>query len=224
MDKVRTVSDTKRAFYSYHNRPINSIYRRVVEELMVEMHLLSVNIDFSPDPLYRLGVVTSFDRFMEGYLPEEDRESIFNALCRATGSDPQEYRREANFLLTIAKERSADELIAWLASPTSLAEAEGIGQALQAIANSPNYKYSRLLAIGLYTLLETAEPALIKDEKSRNEALNKLSELFHFSEEKMQKDLEIYRGNLEKMAQMLTALQDFLEADRKKREDRKSVV
>lgn len=185
---------------------------------MVEMHLLSVNVDFSPDPLYRLGVVTSFDRFMEGYQPEEDRESIFNALCRAMTSDPQEYRREANFLLNIAKERSADELIAWLASSTSLEEAEAIGQALQAIANNPNYKYSRLLAIGLYTLLETAEPALIKDEKGRNEALKRLSELFHFSEEKMQKDIEIYRGNLEKMAQMLTALQDFLEADRKKRE------
>jgi len=41
VNNVRTVSDTKRAFYTLHTRPINTIYRRVVEELIVEMHLLS---------------------------------------------------------------------------------------------------------------------------------------------------------------------------------------
>ncbi len=69
---VRTVSDTKRAFYTLHTRPINSIYRRVVEEMMVEMHLLSVNADFRYDPIYALGVVTTFDRFMLGYRPDTD--------------------------------------------------------------------------------------------------------------------------------------------------------
>jgi photosystem II biogenesis protein Psp29 len=218
VDKVRTVSDTKRAFYSYHTRPVNSIYRRVVEELMVEMHLLSVNVDFRPDSLYRLGVVTSFERFMEGYEPKGDKESIFNALCQAIGANPQEYREEASALLAIAKDKSGEEIIAWLTSPTPLPGVEAMVPALQAIANTPDYKYSRLLAIGLYTLLETAEPALVKDEKSRNEALKKLSEGFHFSEDKIQKDLEIYRGNLDKMAQMLTVLQDALEASRKQRE------
>ncbi|MFM6586777.1 MAG: photosystem II biogenesis protein Psp29, partial [Microcystis panniformis] len=33
MDKIRTVSDSKRDFYTRHTRPINSVYRRVVEEL-----------------------------------------------------------------------------------------------------------------------------------------------------------------------------------------------
>ena len=73
MNNVRTVSDAKRAFYTLHTRPINSIYRRVVEELMVEMHLLFVNTDFSYDAIYALGVVTAFDRFMQGYRPEHDR-------------------------------------------------------------------------------------------------------------------------------------------------------
>ncbi|MFM6220517.1 MAG: photosystem II biogenesis protein Psp29, partial [Dolichospermum sp.] len=57
MNNVRTVSDTKKTFYTLHTRPINTIYRRVVEELMVEMHLLSVNVDFSYDAIYALGVV-----------------------------------------------------------------------------------------------------------------------------------------------------------------------
>ncbi|MEO1521535.1 MAG: photosystem II biogenesis protein Psp29, partial [Cyanobacteria bacterium J06633_2] len=35
MSNVRTVSDTKRQFYKLHSRPISSIYRRIVEELIV---------------------------------------------------------------------------------------------------------------------------------------------------------------------------------------------
>lgn len=214
MDKVRTVSDTKRDFYSHHNRPINSIYRRVVEELMVEMHLLSVNAEFRPDPFYHLGVVTAFDRFMQGYRPEADKESIFAALCQAVGANPQDYRHDAQRAIALAQQQSSAEgLISWFQSPPP---GEDLSEAVAAIANNPHFKYSRLFAIGLYTLLETADPAIVKDEK-RNQALEQLSEALHLPTEKMKKDLELHRSNLEKMDQLLLVLKDALEADRKKR-------
>lgn len=220
MDKVRTVSDTKRDFYAHHTHPINSVYRRVVEELMVEMHLLSVNVDFRPDPIYYLGVVTSFDRFMQGYKPEKDKESIFNALCHSVGGNAQEYRQRAENLLALAKSKSADELIKWFAAPTPLEGGEGLHDTVVAIANNPKFKYSRLFAIGLYTLLETADPEFLKDEQNRNRAFKELSEALHLPDGKIQKDLEIYRTNLEKMTQVLSAIDDILQADRKKREQR----
>ena len=65
---------------------------------MVEMHLLSVNVDFVYNSLYALGVVTSFDRFMMGYEPEGDKESIFSAICKAVGGDAQQYRQDADAL------------------------------------------------------------------------------------------------------------------------------
>ena len=100
MSNIRTVSDTKRAFYTTHTRPISSIYRRVVEELMVEMHLLSVNAEFQYDSIYALGVVTTFDKFMQGYRPHEDLSSIFAALCQAmNGVDANQYRHDAETLL-----------------------------------------------------------------------------------------------------------------------------
>ena len=95
MDKIRTVSDTRRAFYHYHTRPINSIYRQVVQELMVEMHLLSVHVNFKQDPIYCVGVSESFDQFMTGYKPEEDKSSIFNALCKAVEANPDDYRYQS---------------------------------------------------------------------------------------------------------------------------------
>ena len=220
MDKVRTVSDTKRDFYAHHTRPINSVYRRVVEELLVEMHLLSVNVDFRVDPIYCLGVVTSFDRFMQGYKPEKDKESIFAALCHCVGGDAQKYRQEAESVLAVAKSMSGAELTSWIGSPTPVDSAENVATAIDAIANNPKFKYSRLFAIGLYTLLEEADPELVEEQEKRNELLQQLSESLHLPAEKIQKDLDLYRSNLEKITQVLNVFEEALEADRKKREQR----
>ncbi|HEY9909843.1 MAG TPA: photosystem II biogenesis protein Psp29, partial [Thermosynechococcaceae cyanobacterium] len=152
MNNVRTVSDTKRAFYSTHTRPINSIYRRVVEELMVEIHLLAVNVDFRYDPIFGLGVFTSFHRFMQGYRPERDVPSIFDSLCTALQDDPQRYRRDADRLEALAKRFSTDELLSGLSQSDPLPEAEDLQEAIRSIASNPKFKYSRLFAVGLFTL------------------------------------------------------------------------
>lgn len=220
MNNVRTVSDTKRTFYNRHTRPINTIYRRVVEELMVEMHLLSVNADFSYNPIYALGVVTTFDRFMQGYLPEQDKESIFNALCQAIEEDPQRYRQDAQRLQALAQSLPSKDLIGWLSQTTHLDRDADLAEQLVAIANNPNFKYSRLFAIGLFSLLELSDPELVKDEKQRTQALKTVASGLHLSEDKLTKDLDLYRSNLDKMAQALVVMADMLAADRKKREQR----
>jgi photosystem II biogenesis protein Psp29 len=221
VDKVRTVSDTKREFYNYHTRPINSIYRRVVEELMVEMHLLSVNKDFKSNPIYSLGVVSSFDRFMQGYQPDKDKESIYVALCKSVGSNPQQYRQEADNIKDIARGLSVEELTSWLGSPTQNERATAnVVELIAAIAKDSHFKYSRLFAIGIYSLLETIDPELLKEQEKRGEAIAKIAESLHLPSEKMQKDLDTHRSNLEKMDQILSALQDIVNADRKQREKR----
>jgi photosystem II biogenesis protein Psp29 len=221
VNNVRTVSDTKRTFYAAHTRPINTIYRRVVEELMVEMHLLSVNVDFSYNPIYALGVVTTFDRFMQGYQPERDKESIFSALCQAVEQEARRYRQDAERLQALAKSLPVNDLIAWLSQTSQLDRDADLQTQLQAIANNPNFKYSRLFAIGLFSLLEQSDPELVKDEKQRNEALKTIAKGLHLSDEKLSKDLDLYRSNLDKIAQALVVMADMLSADRKKREQRK---
>ncbi|MBD2088437.1 photosystem II biogenesis protein Psp29 [Microcoleus sp. FACHB-1515] len=217
MNHVRTVSDTKRAFYAAHTRPINSIYRRVVEELMVEMHLLSVNVDFRYDALYALGVVTTFDRFMQGYQPDRDKESIFNALCQAVQGDPHRYRQDAERLQSAAAQISLSDLLAQLPQPS---DGNSLVSELRSIAAQDKFKYSRLFAVGVYALLEQMDADLVKDEKRRNDALGELSQVLHLPADKVQKDLELYRSNLEKITQAQIVMQDILKADRKKKEER----
>ncbi|MBE9048117.1 photosystem II biogenesis protein Psp29 [Pleurocapsales cyanobacterium LEGE 10410] len=220
MHIMKTVSDSKRAFYSAYPRPINSIYRRVIEELLVEMHLLSVNADFKPDPIYYLGIVTSFERLMQGYQPEQDKEQIFDALCTSTDSDPETYKAQAGTLMSLAKDKSMDELLAWLDKPTAEEDAGHIIEPIKSIASNENFKYSRPFAIGIYTLLEECDGELVKVQDKRNEILDTIAKNLNLSSEKMKKDLELYRGNLEKIDQLLKVIEDVLEASRKQREKR----
>ncbi|HCQ21213.1 MAG: photosystem II biogenesis protein Psp29 [Aphanizomenon flos-aquae Clear-A1] len=218
MNNVRTVSDTKRTFYTLHTRPINTIYRRVVEELMVEMHLLSVNVDFSYDAIYALGVVTTFDRFMEGYQPEQDKESIFRAICQAVEQDPHRYRQDASRLQTLAVSLPVKDLILSLSQVTSLDQDGDLQQQLQAVVANSHFKYSRLFGVGLFALLVLSDPELIKDDQQKGEALKAIAKGLHISEDKLIKDLELYSSNLEKMAQALIVMADIVTADRKKRD------
>jgi photosystem II biogenesis protein Psp29 len=220
VNNVRTVSDTKKTFYSIHTRPINTIYRRVVEELMVEMHLLSVNADFTYSSIYALGVVTAFERFMQGYDPEKDKEQIFHALCQSVETDTQNIKQEAQNLRTLAEGIPIGDLVGCLSRGKRLDSAGELQNQLDAIASNPKFKYSRLFAIGLFSLLEASNQEIVKDEKQRNEAVVSIAKGLNISEDKLSKDLDLYRSNLDKMAQAMVVMADMLAADRRKREQR----
>ncbi len=220
MNNQSTVSDTKRNFYSQHTRPINSIYRRVVEELMVEMHLLSTNVDFAYNPIYALGVVSSFDRFMTSYRPESDKQSIFVALCQSMGGNAQQYRTDATGASEFATSMQGQDIVSWLAHPTANGAGSQIASIIESIASNPKFKYSRLFGIGLFTILEQAAPDLLKDEKKREAAILQIGEAMHLPTDKVQKDLDTYRSNLDKLVQMEAVMADLAEAERKKREKR----
>ena len=217
---MKTVSDSKRAFYAAYPRPINSVYRRVIEELLVEMHLLSVNSDFKPDPIYYLGIVTSFERLMEGYKPEADKEKIFNALCTSTDGDPANYKQQAGTLLSLARDKSTEDLVNWLSNPTTEGDLGYIVEPIKAIAANDNFKYSRLFGTGVYTLLEESDSEVVQNQEKRDAIVDTLASNLGLPQDKMKKDLELYRGNLEKMQQLLKVLDDIVEASRKQRAKR----
>lgn len=218
MDKIRTVSDTRRAFYQYHTRPINSIYRQVVQELMVEMHLLSVNTDFQPDAIYAVGVCQSFEQFMTGYKPEEDKTSIFNALCKAIEANPDDYRHQSENLLNFVEGKSAEDLVNWLLNPVAdNGLDENIVNSLKSILERERFKYSRLFGIGFYTLINKVAPDLAKDEEKLAELIAPYSEKLNLPVDKLKKDVDLYRSNLDKINQMLVVIAETIEASKKKR-------
>lgn len=187
---------------------------------MVEMHLLSVNVNFQYDPIYALGVVTAFDRFMEGYLPESDKESIFNALIQALQDDPQRYRAEAQRLQEFAQTLSVKDIVSWVNESANSEGANDLQGYFHRIATNSQYKYNRLFAIGLFTLIEQADPQAIEDKEATEKTLAQLASGLNIPQEKLQKDLELYRSNLEKLMQARTVMDEITQAERKRREQR----
>jgi photosystem II biogenesis protein Psp29 len=220
VSNLSTVSDAKRKFNAQHSRPINSIFRRVVEELLVEMHLLSVNEGFVYDPIYALGVVCSYDKFMVDYRPEVDKASIFIALCQCINSSADQYRQDATAIKTAVTQLQGTDVLAKVAEMAKGEGSDYLAQALQSIANNPKFKYSRLFGIGLFNLLDEVAADKFADEASRTDTVGKLAAALNLPADKLGKDLDSYRSNLAKLVQMQAAMADVLEADRKKREKR----
>ncbi len=188
---------------------------------MVEMHLLSVNVDFHYDPIYALGVATAFHRFMQGYQPEQDQSSIFGSLCTALNDSPSRYTDDAEKLKGICDRLTPQEIISVLTlTETGQGDLQVLRQIADQIVARPKFKYSRLFGIGLYTLLELADADFAKDDAKRTAALKQVAEALRFSDDKLQKDLELYRSNLEKLSQARLAIEEAVQAERKKREQR----
>ena len=186
---------------------------------MVEMHLLSVSDSFVYDPIYALGIVTTYDTFMEGYRPEEDISNLFTALCLAVESTPEQYRNDAQLAMSAAEGVSLDDLKSTLGQ-IDAAGAEGLSGMLKGVAERDRFKYSRAFGIGFYTLVQNIAPDLAADKEQVMGFMKEAAESLSISFDKLQKDIELYRSNLEKMGQAKALMAAVLEAERKKREER----
>jgi len=187
---------------------------------MVEIHLLSVNSSFAYDPIYALGIVTGYDRFMDGYNPDEDRVSIFQAIFASLQADPAQYRGDAEAVLKAVEGQDLETVVGWLSGDAAAAPSP-LKETIEGISQRSVFKYSRLFAIGIYTLLEQADGEFAKrKEADRNEILTRISTGLHLPEEKLQKDIDNYVRNLDNMAQAKAVMVEAIAAERKKREKR----
>ncbi len=228
MNTVRTVADAKHDFYQDFSKPVNSIYRRVIDELLVEVHLLRVSQTFAYDPIFALGLATAFDRFMAGYEPESDLVDIFKALCVALQFDFEQVRLESADLIGLATSFPAavKDLLALPESSESnesLEKLTSLATPIKTVTNNPKFKYSRLFAVGVFTLLEITSPELIADSEQRQALITQVSAALNLSSERVLKDLDLYRSNLEKIQQNRQMMADMVEAERKKREKQTKV-
>ena len=223
MNTVRTVSDTKKDFYLAFPKPVNQVYRRVIDELLVEIHLLKVNQTFVYDSIFALGVVTAFDRFTFGYKPETDRFAVFHALCSALQFESDRIRQDAVTLSDLAT-RSPDQVKTLLTNLDSGINLEPLSGQLQTIATKENFKYSRLLGVGLYALLEISDPETIADPAKREAAVKLVGETLKFGSDRLLKDIDLYRSNLDKIEQARQMIADMVEAERKKRAQKESAT
>ena len=216
MGEHLTIADSKRAFHQAFPFVIPSLYRRTADELLVELHLLSHQKHFQIDPLFAVGLQQVFNAFTQGYKPQGHLETLFNALCSCNGFDAGQLRQMAEESETAVQGHSLEDVQGWLSGKGAGAPA-AMAQVLER-ANHENFHYSRLMAVGLLTLLAKAQGQEGADPSELAKLAHELSEPLGLAQERVQKDLGIYTSNLERMAQAVELMEETLAAERRKRE------
>ncbi|XP_043724774.1 protein THYLAKOID FORMATION1, chloroplastic-like [Telopea speciosissima] len=206
-----TVSETKMNFLKAYKRPIPSVYNTVLQELIVQQHLMRYKRTYRYDPVFALGFVTVYDQLMEGYPSDEDRESIFRAYIQALKEDPEQYRNDAKKLEDWARAQNASSLVEF---PSREGEVEVILKDISERAGgNGSFSYSRFFAVGLFRLLELAnatEPTI----------LEKLCTALNINKRSVDRDLDVYRNLLSKLVQAKELLKEYMDREKKKREER----
>ena len=211
-----TVADSKRAFHSAFPYVIAPLHRRLVDELLVELHLLSHQKGFAADGLFATGLTQVFDSFSEGYRPAEQRQPLFLALCSATGFDGAQLRSMADEARAAVGHHSVDSVKGWLSSGGDGAPAL-IANLLQGVKR-PDFHYSRLVAVGLLSLLQSAQGADAIDPQALRSAAHEIGEAMGLIKDRVDKDLSLYASNIEKMSQAVELMEETLAAERRRRE------
>jgi photosystem II biogenesis protein Psp29 len=208
---VPTVADTKNAFIKSYRKPIPSIYSNVIQELLVQQHLMRYNATYVYDPVFALGFVTVYDQLMDGYPSEADRDAIFKAYVSALNEDPELYRKDAKKLEEWASSQSGGA-IAEFAGKDGEVEA-ALKDIAERAAGKGTFHYSRFFAIGLFRLLECAnasDPAILES----------LSKALNVSKRSVDRDLDVYRNLLSKLAQGKELIKEYVEREKKKAAER----
>ncbi|RWR93592.1 protein THYLAKOID FORMATION1, chloroplastic [Cinnamomum micranthum f. kanehirae] len=213
LEDVPTVSETKLNFLKSYKRPVPSIYNSVLQELIVQQHLMRYKKTYQYDAVFALGFVTVYDQLMEGYPSNDDREAIFKAYIQALQEDPAQYRIDAQKLEEWARSQNASTLIDF---SSRQGEVEDILKDISERAGGKgNFSYSRFIAIGLFRLLELAnatEPTV----------LEKLCAALNINKRSVDRDLDVYRNLLSKLVQAKELLKEYVDREKKKREERSS--
>ncbi|XP_042519037.1 protein THYLAKOID FORMATION1, chloroplastic-like [Macadamia integrifolia] len=206
-----TVSETKLNFLKAYKRPIPSIYNSVLQELIVQQHLMRYKRTYRYDPVFALGFVTVYDQLMEGYPSDDDSEAIFRAYIQALREEPEQYRNDAKKLEEWARAQNAGSLVEF---PAREGEIEGILKDISERAGGKgSFSYSRFFAVGLFRILELAnsmEPTI----------LEKLCAALNINKRSVDRDLDVYRNLLSKLVQAKELLREYVDREKKKREER----
>ena len=211
-----TVADSKRAFHTAFPHVIAPLYRRLVDELLVELHLLSHQQGFQSDGLFAVGLTQVFDSFSKGYKPDQQREPLFTALCSATGFDAGQLRSRAAEAVAQVGRHNLEEVKGWLSNQGAGAPAP-ISGLLQGVQR-PDFHYSRLVAVGLLSLLQRAQGAEALEPQALRSAAHEIGDAMGLIKDRVDKDLSLYASNIEKMSQAVELMEETVAAERRRRE------
>ena len=187
-----TVSDSKKLFHEQFPYVIPGLYKRIVDEMLVELNLLNHQNEFKQDFLFSVGLTETFKELMKGYKPEKRLDLLFESLCSSTNF-------EANVIQEISKksrkefrDKSSKDILKLLKEKSN-----------------PNIYPSRMLNLGIYLLISDSQDFQEKNESEKNKIISDIFEKLNLSIDKAEKDIGIYKSSITKMEQAKELIQEL---------------
>ena len=194
-----TVSDSKKLFHEKFPYVIPGLYKRIVDEMLVELNLLNHQNEFTQDNLFCVGLTETFKELMKGYKPEKHLDLLFESLCSSANFEAKEINEISQKSQKEFNNKKANEILKLLIEKS----------------NSKLYP-SRILNLAIYILISNAQDIKEKDESKTNKMISDIFEKLNLSAIKAEKDIGIYKSSITKMEQAKELIEELRTKDKKK--------
>ena len=194
-----TVSDSKKLFHEKFPYVIPGLYKRIVDEMLVELNLLNHQNEFTQDYLFCVGLTETFKELMKGYQPEKHLDLLFESLCSSTNFEAKEINETSKKSQKEFKNKTSNDILKLLIEKS----------------NSKLYP-SRILNLAIYILISSAQDLKDKDESGTNKMISDIFEKLNLSANKAEKDIGIYKSSILKLEQAKELIEELRTKDKKK--------
>ena len=194
-----TVSDSKKLFHEKFPFVIPGLYKRIVDEMLVELNLLNHQNEFTQDYLFCIGLTETFKELMKGYQPQKHLDLLFESLCSSSNFEAKEINEISQKSQKEFKDKKFKEILKLL------------------IEKSISKPYpSRILNLGVYILISNSQDFKEKKESDTNKMISDIFEKLSLSATKAEKDVGIYKSTISKMEQAKELIEELRIKDKKK--------
>ena len=194
-----TVSDSKKLFHEKFPYVIPGLYKRIVDEMLVELNLLNHQNEFTQDFLFCVGLTETFKELMKGYKPEKHLDLLFESLCSSTNFEAKEINETSKKSQKEFKNKTSNDILKLLIEKS----------------NSKLYP-SRILNLAIYILISNAQDLKEKEESETNKMISEIFEKLNLSANKAEKDIGIYKSSISKLEQAKELIEELRTKDKKK--------
>ena len=193
-----TVSDSKMLFHELFPYVIPGLYKRIVDEMLVELNLLNHQNEFKQEFLFCVGLTKTFKELMKGYKPEKRLDLLFESLCSSTNFEANVIKEISQKSQKEFKDKSSKDLL----------------KLLEEKSDTKIYP-SRIVNLGLYLLISDSQDLQEKSEFDKNKMIADIFEKLNLSFDKAEKDIGIYKSSITKMEQAKELIQELKVKDKK---------
>ena len=194
-----TVSDSKKLFHEQFPYVIPGLYKRIVDEMLVELNLLNHQNEFTQDNLFCIGLTETFKELMKGYKPEKHLDLLFESLCSSTNFEAKEIKEISQKSQEEFKDKSSTDIL----------------KTLKEKGDSKLYP-SRILNLGIYKIVSNSQDFIGENESKTNKIISDIFEKLKLSTNKAEKDIGIYKSSISKLEQAKELIEELKIKGKKK--------